>query len=148
EGHSVGVPVPLGSAIPNVLTGIEQTVPVFQFQGDATIHMRIDGDNASKPLLFKNQKDVVFTNNVYFRLLGYEWISGQQSRTLAQPFTVVLTQSRARLYFPDLSPTAVIGKQLTYNDLTLTVSGVVGDLDKPTDFNGREFISLATIEAS
>src|SRR3546814_893775 len=31
EGHSVGVPAPLGNAIPNVLTGIEQTVPVFQF---------------------------------------------------------------------------------------------------------------------
>ncbi|WP_353129768.1 ABC transporter permease [Parapedobacter pyrenivorans] len=148
EGHSVGVPAPLGNAIPNELTGIEQTVPVFQFQGDATIHVRIDGDNASKPLLFKKQKDVVFTNNDYFELLGYEWIGGEQSQALTQPFSVVLTKSRAQLYFPDLSPTAVIGKQLTYNDLTLTVSGVVGDLDKPTDFNGREFISVATIEAS
>lgn len=148
EGHSVGVPAPLGNAIPNALTGVEQTVPVFQYQGDATIYVRIDGDNASKPLLFKKQKNVVFTNNDYFRLLGYEWISGQRSRALAQPFTVVLTQSRAQLYFPDLSPVEVIGKQLTYNDMALTVSGIVADLDKPTDFTGKEFISLATIEAS
>src|SRR3546814_20681343 len=32
--------------------------------------------------------------------------------------------------------------------MTLTVSGVVNDLDKPTDFGGRQFISVATIEAS
>src|SRR6478672_9611123 len=36
EGHSSGVPAPLGKAIENEITGVEQTVPVFQFQGDAT----------------------------------------------------------------------------------------------------------------
>ncbi|WP_257666727.1 ABC transporter permease [Parapedobacter tibetensis] len=148
EGHSVGVPAPLGNALPSALTGIEQTIPVFQFQRDATADVQVDGDNASKPRLFKKQKEIVFTNSDYFQLLGYEWIGGERSNALAQPFTVVITQSRARLYFPDLSPVAVIGKQLTYNDLTLTVSGIVDDLDKPTHFGGREFISLATIEAS
>jgi ABC-type antimicrobial peptide transport system, permease component len=148
EGHSVGVPAPLGTAIPGMLTGIEQTVPVFQFQGEATADVWIDGDNASEPHLFKKQKDIVFTNNDYFRLLGYEWISGEPSNALTHPFTVVLTQSRARLYFPDLLPEEVNGKQLTYNGISVTVSGIVEDLDKPTDFTGKEFISLATIEAS
>ncbi|MGK6350411.1 ABC transporter permease [Parapedobacter sp. DT-150] len=148
EGHSVGVPAPLGSAIPQELTGIEQTVPVFQFPRDATAEVRMEGDNAAKPRVFKKQKDIVFTNGDYFRLLGYEWLGGEKSNAITQPFTVVLTKSRAQLYFPDLSPVAAIGKQLTYNDMTLTVSGIVDDLDKPTDFSGKEFISLATIEAS
>src|SRR5688572_4276713 len=31
EGHSAAVPAPLGSAIESEVTGVEQTVPVFQF---------------------------------------------------------------------------------------------------------------------
>ncbi|SEL53850.1 ABC transporter permease [Parapedobacter koreensis] len=148
EGHSVGVPAPLGNAIPTELTGVERTVPVFQFQGDATAQVRVEGDQSSEPRTFKKQRQVVFTNNDYFQLLAYDWIGGEPSATVGQPYTVVLTESRAGLYFPTLSPIEVIGKQLTYNDLTVTVSGIVRDLDKPTDFSGKEFISLATIDAS
>src|SRR5688500_13217311 len=36
EGHSAAVPAPLGAAIENEITGVEQTIPVFQFQGDAS----------------------------------------------------------------------------------------------------------------
>jgi len=147
EGHSVGVPAPLGGTIQQALTGIEQTVPVFQFPGDANI--RVEGNNnASKPRLFKKQRHIVFTNNDYFNLLGYGWINGKPAETIENPFTVVLTESRARLYFPDLQPAEVVGKRLDYNDITLTVAGIVRDLDKPTDFRGKEFISLATIRAT
>ncbi|MGV3763260.1 ABC transporter permease [Parapedobacter sp.] len=148
KGHSAGVPAPLGRTIQKSLTGIEQTVPVFQFPGDATANIRIEGDNASEPRLFKKQRHIVFTNSEYFNLLGYRWVSGGQADAIEQPFTVVLTESRAQLYFPDFPPTAVIGKRLDYNDITLTVAGIVRDLDKPTDFRGKEFISLATIQAA
>src|SRR4028118_1806699 len=36
EGHTPAVPAPLGAAIESEVTGVEKTVPVFQFQGDAT----------------------------------------------------------------------------------------------------------------
>lgn len=148
EGHSVGVPAPLGSAISTELTGVEQTVPVFQFQGDATAYVRVDEDITDKPGEFKKQQQIVFTNNDYFRLLDYNWIAGEHSAAIGQPYTVVLTESRARLYFPTLPPAEAIGRQLTYNDLAVTVSGIVRDLDQPTDFTGKEFIAVATIEAS
>src|SRR5690606_23494860 len=148
EGHSGGVPAPLGNAIPTGLTGVEQTVPIFQFQGDATVLVRIEEGQSTKPREFKKQPQVIFTNTDYFQLLDYEWIAGERSEANGQPYTVVLTESRARLYFPALAPIETIGKQLTYNDLTVTVSGIVRDLDKPTGFMGKEFISLATIEAS
>jgi len=148
EGHSGSVPAPLGNAIPAELTGIEQTVPVFQFQGDATALVRINEGENTGLREFKKQPQVVFTNTDYFQLLDYDWVAGERSGAIEQPYTVVLTESRARLYFPALSPLETIGKQLTYNDLTITVSGIVRDLEKPTGFTGKEFISLATIEAS
>src|SRR5436190_7933653 len=36
EGHDAAVPAPLSMAIQNEVTGIEATVPVMQFQCDAT----------------------------------------------------------------------------------------------------------------
>jgi ABC-type antimicrobial peptide transport system permease subunit len=65
---------------------------------------------------------------------------------LVDPFSVVLTQSRAQQYFPNISPQNIIGRQISYNDnITATVSGVVKDLDEQTVFNAAEFISYATI---
>lgn len=148
SGHSVGVPAPLGNAISNGLTGIEQTVPVFQFPGDATANVKIHTDNSSKPKVFKKQRDIVFTNGEYFRLMGYRWVGPEPAEVLKEPFTVVLTESRSRLYFPGITAAEAVGRQLSYNDMTFTVCGIVRDLDQPTDFRGREFASLATIEGT
>ena len=41
EGHSAAVPAPLGSAIQNEVTGVEKTIPIFQFQGNATAKVSI-----------------------------------------------------------------------------------------------------------
>ena len=65
---------------------------------------------------------------------------------MKDPFTVVLSQSKAAQYFPSLPAADIIGKQITYNDdLTVTVSGIVKDLNETTAFNANEFISFATI---
>ena len=57
----------------------------------------------------------------------------------------MLTESRAQLYFPGIAATDIIGKQVTYNDITVTVSGVVKDLNEHTAFTADEFISFPTI---
>jgi hypothetical protein len=74
-----------------------------------------------------------------------DFACGINITALSDPFSVVLTQSRAQQYFPKISPQNVIGRQINYNDnLTATVSGVVKDLDEQTVFNAA-FISYATI---
>ena len=77
EGHSPAVPAPLSSAIQNEVTGIEATVPVMQFQGDATAKVSIT-KNVAKPVVYKKQANIVFTNQQYFQLLSYQWIAGSQ----------------------------------------------------------------------
>ena len=61
-------------------------------------------------------------------------------------FSTVLTESRAKLYFPGIPATDVIGRPIAYNsDLTTTVTGIVKDLNENNSFNASEFISLPTI---
>src|SRR5665213_1582713 len=146
EGHSTGIQAPLSNAVQNEVTGVELTVPLMQFQGDATAKVSIAKKSEAAPLVFKNQHNIIFTNPQYFQLLNYKWIAGSQKTALEDPFSVVLTESRARLYFPNLSPQNIIGRQINYNgNLTTTVAGVVTDLGEQTVFNAAEFISYATI---
>ncbi len=149
QGHSAGLPAPLGGAVQRELTGIEQTVPVFQFQGDATANVYVAGEHADKPVLYKSQPAIVFTSPSYFGMLSYQWVAGSPEASLKEPFTVVLTESRAKQYFPALPAGKIAGRELLYNDgqneVRCTVSGIVKDLEEQTTFNGAEFISLATI---
>ncbi|MBE7174260.1 MAG: ABC transporter permease [Williamsia sp.] len=146
EGHSGAVPAPLGAAIEKEVTGVAQTIPVFQFQGDATAKVSPSTNKAGMPEVYKNQAGIVFTNGSYFDLLSYQWMAGSPQTAMQAPFHVVLTESRARQYFPGLPPAAILGKQLSYNDdLTGIVSGIVKDLHQNTSFTAVEFISLPTI---
>ncbi|MEP6682282.1 MAG: ABC transporter permease [Parafilimonas sp.] len=144
EGHSAAVPAPLSNAIEREVTGVEKTVPVMQFQGDAKVTVTRKGNH--HPVIFKKQPGIVFTNAQYFSLLPYQWIAGSAQSALKNPFTVVLTQHKAQQYFPSLSSNEIIGKQINYNnDITATVSGIVQDLNETTSFQADEFISYATI---
>ena len=65
------------------------------------------------------------------------------------PYNLVLTESRAKLYFPNLSPNQVIGKTVVFNDtINTTVTGIIKDLKANSDFDYQAFISLSTISSS
>lgn len=145
EGHSAAVPSPLSGAVEREVTGISKTVPVMQFPGDATAKVSVERESG-KQIIFKKQPDIVFTNGQYFQLLPFHWVAGSPRSALSRPFSVVLTKSRANLYFPGLSPAQVLGKELTYNDITVTVSGIVSDLNERTAFKATDFISYPTID--
>jgi len=145
DAHASAVPGPLSSAVANEMTGIEATVPYMSFQGDGTAKVSITRDDANA-VVYKKQPDIFFTNQQYFQVLPFKWIAGSQQASLKDPFMVVLTESRAQQYFPGIATADVIGKKITYNDdLPVTVSGVVSDLNEHTDFTAQEFISFATI---
>ncbi len=146
EGHSAGVPAPLSQAIQEEVSGVESTVPIMQFQGDATAKITILRKGTIPPIILKKQTGIVFTNPQYFSLLPYQWLAGSSATALQNPFQVVLTQSRAKQYFPALTSNDIIGKQIRYNDdFTATVSGIVQDLKQTTSLDAVEFISFATI---
>ncbi|MEO5592632.1 MAG: ABC transporter permease [Chitinophagaceae bacterium] len=143
--HGAALPAPLSGAVANEMTGIEATVPVMSFQGDGTVKVSVTRDSAN-PVVYKNQPAVIFTSPQYFQLLPFTWLAGTRQSSLNEPFSVVLTESRAAQYFPGIANMAIIGKKITYDkDLIVMVSGVVKDLNENTTFTAEEFISFATI---
>jgi len=142
-----GVENPMPDAVAKEVRGLEMVVPFRTWQDNATISL--PDPTGERPKVFKDQKDVVFADGAYFKLLPYEWLAGSKGTSLDQPYRVVLTASRAKLFFPGLSPEEVVGKELIVKDtIPLLVAGVVKDLRQVTDFNFGVFISRATLETN
>jgi putative ABC transport system permease protein len=140
-----GVENPLPEAVAKEVGGLDLVVPFRTWQDNATISL--PEPTGERPKVFKDQKDVVFADGAYFKLLPYEWLAGSKGTSLDQPYRVVLTASRARAFFPGLSPEQVVGRRLIVKDtIPLLVTGVVKDLRQVTDFRFGVIISRATLE--
>ena len=144
DWNNQGVPSPLHQNL-GALSGVEHIVPLFQWStGDANVSI-LDGNNKD-PRVFKKQEKMVLTDAAYFDLFPYEWIAGNAKSALEEPRQVVLTESRARIYFPGISMGEVVGRAITISDtLSMIVSGVVKDLTAHSDFDNRVFVSVSTI---
>ncbi len=80
----------------------------------------------------------------YFDIFQHQWLAGD-ARVLDQPNRVVLTASRARLYFGDHSPAEMLGKELIYADsIKVYVGGIVEDWRHHSDYAFTDFISYST----
>lgn len=139
-----GVPVPMGKAVKETISGVSETTHVLT-ANETNVTVYEEGKGAVH--VFKKQRDIIYADCDYFKLFDYHWLAGSPATALVEPFQVVLTESRARLYFPNVATSEVVSKHLTYDDsITVTVSGIVADFNEPTDFTSREFISIGTVE--
>jgi putative ABC transport system permease protein len=91
----------------------------------------------------------VIADPQYFDIFKYEWQTGNASTALEAPYTVVLTESKARQYFGSGPLDKMIGRQVIYEDsLKVNVSGIIKDWDKNTDLAFTDFISAGTLQNS
>ena len=143
--YNSGVPGPMGRAVEKELTGLEAVIPLRTEDGDAKITLPAKG--IGQPVILKQQQDIVYADKRFFSLLGYEWLAGNAATASEKNYQAVLTLTRARLYFPSLKPSEMIGRDFFMNDsVRLTVSGIVKDISYNTDFSFKTFISLNTLE--
>jgi len=145
EGHTRGTQAPLVDAVKKELTGIELTV-AFRYYNPGRQTVKRNTEN--KSVKFPAQRKIIFADAAYFDMLPFKWLAGSPAVSLQKSGQVVLDESRAKLYFPNMSYDQIIGSTITYDDtVAAQVSGIVQDLDKQgnTDFSFKEFISLATI---
>jgi len=143
---SSAVPDPLGNAVNNEVTGLNDVISVTR-SSIATV--TVPGKNGERKNVFKTDENILFANNNYFNFLGCSWLAGNPVAALQEPYQVVLTESNAELYFPDLKPGEVIGKELYFDDSVRTiVTGVVKNLPGNTIFKYTTFISRITLEAT
>lgn len=136
---SQGVALPLATSIPN--NGVERAATIIDFD-TYSLTVTIPGTNK----LFKKQEKVVFTDAGYFSIFPYKWLAGNPATALQQPNTVVLSESRARSYFPGTALQQIPGRTITFSDTINTlITGIVADQTHASDFSYASFISISTV---
>lgn len=138
------VPAPMPAEARTAIPGIEVAAA---FHTIYQPRLSINTSGAQKPAIFRERKGVIFADQHYFNLFTYQWLAGSPD-VLKEPFKVVLSESRVKEYFPFKDATQAVGQLVTYDDsITVTVAGIVKDLDQVTDLTFKEFIALSTIPA-
>lgn len=89
---------------------------------------------------------VIYTTAEYFNIFQYKFLAGDPNNVLSKPNTLILTENRAKDYFPNQNPSEIIGKTLVYNDsINVAVTGIVENFKDRTDILFEEFISRPTL---
>ena len=142
--HNSGVPVPTVKATRDEVTGLEGATHFVTSYG-RKVSIPLTGSQS--PAVFKNQPDIIYADEEYFKIFNYQWLAGSPQTALKDPFQVVLTESRAKTYFSSLTPKDILGREVFYDDsIKVMIAGIIKDFERPTDFRFKEFISRATIE--
>lgn len=125
------------------VTGIEAFAHIHSWWGKVEI---TGGMGQHK--VFDTGSNFVFADSNFFKVFPiYKWLAGSPESSLSDPNQVVLTESRAKIYFGELPLDQLIGKEIIYNDsLYFSVSGIVADIKENTDFAFTDFISISTGE--
>ncbi len=131
------VPPELPAIMATDLPGAEKVAP-YHLLPDATVNIPEAPGHTfmAKPIVAGPE---------YFSIMHYSWLVGSPEIALTEPFKVVLTEKSARLYFGPLSPEAILGRRIVYNDsVTVSVAGIIKDWSHNTDFPFTDFISIST----
>ncbi|MGA0559797.1 ABC transporter permease [Larkinella sp. VNQ87] len=143
ESGNAGVPKPMADAVKQEVPGVELTVPVWDHWKQS---VKIPGAKGGSSHL-EEPKNLITTTSQYFDLVPYRWLAGKAATALDAPNKVVLTQSRAAVYFPGIDAANVLGRTIIYDDtVAVQVAGVVADLDFPSSFDAKEIFPLAASE--
>ncbi len=135
--HNLGSPIPLRESVKNDITGIENSAALYRWWMEKSTAIE-----SSKEL--RNPDLITFTQPSYFEIFTYDWITANAALTLNEPNNVVMTASRAQLYFPDLNIDQIVGKTIDYGQVQAKVTGIVADFKENSDFVFQEFISMPT----
>jgi ABC-type antimicrobial peptide transport system permease subunit len=142
QSFNGGVSAPLYQGVRQQVDGVDFAVPVL---GKWLKAIAVNNNNG-KPLMVDEPEGVVATDSAYFAMVPYHWVVGSRATALAGPDKVVLTESRAKKYFPGKKPAEIINQTLTYysyrDTVQKTVTAIVADLTAPTEFTAQEFCSL------
>lgn len=129
-------PSPWGPALLADYPGIESMTRLRRF--GSRYSMRYDDRSFY-------QKEVLFAESTLFDIFTFPLIKGNPSTALTQPYSVVLSESIAQLYFGEADP---IGSTITVVDsYSLTVTGVIRDLPANSHFHFDVLISFPTLAA-
>jgi putative ABC transport system permease protein len=104
----------------------------------------LDVDHNSAPKKFK-EDDSYYTEPQFFDVFDFSWLAGDKKTALAEPNTVVLTQTEADKFFGDWK--SAMGKTIKLDNTTdLKVTGILNDPPANTDFPLKVLISYSSLK--
>jgi predicted permease len=132
-----GVPhahVPQGvvTALNTKFPGIEKAVNVYQWR-----QVSVKVDQAVFEL-----KNAFFTPPEFFDMIDVTWMAGSPGQSLSAPGQAVLDEETAALLFKG----DALGRTLYYQDMALTVSGIIRKVRPDSEFQLGLVISRATLK--
>lgn len=105
-------------------------------------------------LVQKGRENIVEHNSCFadasiFKVFTLPTLAGNPATALSAPNTIVINESNAAKYFPDVAPNDVIGKTLLINNKTnYTVTGVIKDMPAQSHIHFSFLRSMVTNKAS
>ncbi len=142
ESYNGGVSAPLYQGVREQIAGLDRVAPLL---GKWVTSIQVN-TTAGKPLTMDGPEGIAATDSSYFSMVPYKWLAGNKATALLAPESVVLTASRAKKYFPNLSPEKILNHTITYyssrDTIQRTVTGIVANLSTPTEFTTQEFCAL------
>lgn len=107
SGINRGVSTGIAVAIRNHFTGVESVTNFHTFSASIKVP-----DEKGTLDDFDRYNKIIIADPEYFEVFSYyTWLAGDPKRSLREPFKVVITEGRARVYFGDLAPESVIGRR-------------------------------------
>ena len=145
--HFARLPIGVSENARRELTSIDNIAGVIPYNANISVR---NGDQPIKHFESNATGSHYITTAIvqpkYFDIFKYQWLAGNAAASLNAPLKVVLTESRAHQYFGNKPSNEIIGKQLIYDSLTVTVSGIIKDWSDNTDLGFTDFISSATLQ--
>lgn len=145
KGVNAGVPTALPVLVRDQFTGIQSLTNFHTVNFDVKVP-----ESPSFVKSLGTQKKVVIVEPDFFEVFTFfEWRAGSPQQSLVEPFSVVLSETAAKLYFGDTEPLDILGREIIYQDsLSVIVTGLIKDVGQRTDFDFTNFISFSTVGAS
>ena len=88
------------------------------------------------------EENVFYADNEVFRIFSWKLINGDRETALIEPFSAVLSKRTAQKYFANENP---LGSEITIDDRSYKVTGVMEDLPPNTHLNCEILISYKTV---
>ena len=141
----------MGNAVSREIAGLE-IVSFCITRNSQRISIPLHGEQS--PAVFKKDNRLLYADKNYFALIPYTWIAGSPQTALEQPYKAVLTESRARIFFPGIALTDIPGREIILDDpagaitfgglllhgTAITITGIVKDITENTDFTSNVFV--------
>ncbi|MBD1392271.1 ABC transporter permease [Mucilaginibacter glaciei] len=137
KGYNNGVTMALPGAAKTEATGLDIVAPYYLMGS-----VRANVPNGSKTPAKIKDVQLIFADQNFFKIFDFKWLAGSAATSLKDPGQVVLTTKQAKIYFPKLDYSEMIGRGIIYDDsIKATVSGIIVPFSKNSDFAFHDIVS-------